>query len=90
MGYGKYNVFKLFVVKENEINHVCKKENERFIDIFLGEEFYLSKREILLKFAYINSSKIHKDIQQVYPLDILSYQEEYLKAFNELSKKNQI
>ena len=111
----KYNVFKLFVVENDNISYICQKVNENYIDIFFkeeievennddvkylasyymvetmkkiakGEEFYLSKKDLLIMFANLNAHKIEKDKDQSHPYAFLSYQENYLKAFKELSE----
>jgi len=106
-----YNVFKLYVLENDGIYYICKKEEEKYIDIFFGgeieqndiqylasyymvetmqklakgEEFILSKKELLLKFASLNSYKIYRAKEESYPWDYIKYQEDYLKAFKELS-----
>lgn len=109
-----YNVFKLYVVRNYDIYYICKKNNEKYIDIFfneeiesnndveylasyymvetmkklaIGEDFILSKKDLLLKFSSLNSYKMYKDKQESYPWGLIEYQDEYLKAFKELSEK---
>ena len=52
-----------------------------------GEEFYLNKKELLIKFAHINLYKIDKETSYNYTKDSLSYMDNYLRAFDELREK---
>jgi len=49
-----------------------------------GEEFYLTKRELLNKFAELNAFNIYKREEFLYKSDFLSYQEEYLAVLKEV------
>lgn len=112
----KYNVFKLYVIKCEGIKYICKKINDKYIDIFFyeeietinndnikylssyyiaetaqklarGEEFILSKKELLIRFASLNSFEFYRNNLNREIKEELNYQEDYLNAFNEFIEK---
>lgn len=105
-------MFKLYVVKRDDIYYICKKTDDRYIDIFFeeeiedeevkylasyymvetmkklakDEEFYLTKKELLHKFAQLNAFNLYKKNECHSAWDIIEEQKEYLEAFKELSE----
>ena len=116
----KYNVFDLYVIKNDDYYFICEKLVDETIyrEIFTKEkinvldkqnieylkDYYsllsvvnyttceplmLTKKELLIKYAEINSSYIEREKQYNSSYKkMIEEQDEYLKAFKELSEKN--
>jgi len=116
----KYNVFNLYVVKEDDYYFICEQgiKEHTYIEIFThkilkypnmhyvkplseyysllavinyttGEPLILTKRELLIKYAEINSPYIERRKQHSSSYKkMIEEQDEYIKALEMLAKEN--